>query len=122
MTAANSAESEPANTSAGLYADAAYHSAETEAKLRAHSLRSRIHEGGCRSHSPSKAQGEQTAKRAEFALSMGVVAMLVSARAQLNAAKGRHEVQLAARLIDYEAAAQECNFCQLNQWLIRGGA
>ena len=89
MTAANSAESEPANTSAG---------AETEAKLRARSLRCRIHEGGCRSHSPSKAQGEQTAKRAEFALSMGVVAMLVSARAQLNAAKGRHEVQLAARL------------------------
>jgi transposase, IS5 family len=45
-----------ANTSADVYADSAYRSAETEAKLRARGLRSRIHERACRSHSLSKAQ------------------------------------------------------------------
>jgi transposase, IS5 family len=45
-----------ANTSADVYADSAYRSAETEAKLRARGLRSRIHERACRSHLLSKAQ------------------------------------------------------------------
>ena len=45
-----------ANTSADIYADSAYRSAETEAKLRARGLRSRIHERACRSHALSKAQ------------------------------------------------------------------
>jgi IS5 family transposase len=45
-----------ANTSADVYADSAYRSAEAEAKLRARGLRSRIHERACRSHSLSKAQ------------------------------------------------------------------
>ena len=45
-----------ANTSADVYADSAYRSAETEAKLRARGLRSRIHDRACRSHSLSKAQ------------------------------------------------------------------
>jgi transposase, IS5 family len=45
-----------ANTSADVYADSACRSAETEAKLRARGLRSRIHERACRSHALSKAQ------------------------------------------------------------------
>src|SRR4051795_4466105 len=45
-----------ANTSADVYADSAYRSAETEAKLRARGLRSHIHESACRSHLLSKAQ------------------------------------------------------------------
>jgi IS5 family transposase len=45
-----------ANTSADVYADSAYRSAEAEANLRAGGLRSRIHERACRSHSLSKAQ------------------------------------------------------------------
>src|SRR3954468_9628659 len=44
------------NTSADVYADSAYRSAETEAKLRVRGLRSRIHERACRSHLLSKAQ------------------------------------------------------------------
>jgi IS5 family transposase len=39
-----------------LYADAAYRSAETEAKLRTRGLRSRVHERACRSRVLSKAQ------------------------------------------------------------------
>jgi IS5 family transposase len=44
------------NTSADVYADSAYRSAATEARLRARGLRSRIHERACRSHALSKAQ------------------------------------------------------------------
>jgi IS5 family transposase len=45
-----------ANTSAGVYADSAYSSAETEVKLRARGLRSRIHQRASRGHALSKAQ------------------------------------------------------------------
>jgi IS5 family transposase len=45
-----------ANTSADVYADSAYRSAGTEAKLKARGLRSRIHQRGSRKHPLSKAQ------------------------------------------------------------------
>jgi len=45
-----------ANTSADVYADSAYRSAGTEAKLKARGLRSRIHQRGSRKHPLSKVQ------------------------------------------------------------------
>src|SRR5580704_12262476 len=45
-----------ANTCADVYADSAYRSAETEVKLRARGLRSRIHQRASRNHALSKAQ------------------------------------------------------------------
>jgi transposase, IS5 family len=45
-----------ANTSADVYADSAYRSAETEAKLTLRGLHSRIHQRGSRNHPLSKAQ------------------------------------------------------------------
>src|SRR6516165_1138206 len=45
-----------ANTSADVYADSAYRSAETEAKLSLRGLRSRIHHRANRNHPLSKAQ------------------------------------------------------------------
>jgi IS5 family transposase len=45
-----------ANTSADVYGDSAYRSAETEAKLKLRRLRSRIHQRASRNHPLSKAQ------------------------------------------------------------------
>jgi IS5 family transposase len=45
-----------ANTSADVYADSAYRSAATEAKLKVRGLRSRIHQRASRNHMLSKAQ------------------------------------------------------------------
>jgi IS5 family transposase len=45
-----------ANTSADVYADSAYRSAATEAKLKVRGLRSRIHQRASRNHTLSKAQ------------------------------------------------------------------
>ncbi len=45
-----------ANTSADVYADSAYRSAETEAKLSLRGLRSRIHQRANRNHPLSQAQ------------------------------------------------------------------
>ena len=45
-----------ANTSADVYADSAYRSAATEAKLKVRGLRSRIHQRASRNHALSKAQ------------------------------------------------------------------
>jgi transposase, IS5 family len=45
-----------ANTSADVYADSAYRSAEIEVKLRARGLRSRIHQRASRGHALSEAQ------------------------------------------------------------------
>src|SRR6202795_2403 len=45
-----------ANTSQDVYADSAYRSAETEAKLKARGSRSRIHRRGSRNHPLSQAQ------------------------------------------------------------------
>src|ERR1700675_2212 len=45
-----------ANTSQDVYADSAYRSAETEAKLKARGFRSRIHRRGSRHHPSSQAQ------------------------------------------------------------------
>jgi IS5 family transposase len=50
-----------ANTSADVYADSAYRSAEAEAKLSLRGLRSRIHQRANRNHPSSQAQ--QNAKR-----------------------------------------------------------
>ena len=44
------------NTSADVYADSAYRSAETEAKLNSRGFRSRIHRRASRNHPLSKAQ------------------------------------------------------------------
>jgi transposase, IS5 family len=44
------------NTSADVYADSAYRSAETEAKLKLRGLRSRVHQRASRNHPLSKAQ------------------------------------------------------------------
>src|SRR5450432_2563246 len=48
-----------ANTSADVYADSAYRSAETEAKLNLRGLRSRVHQRASRNHPLSKAAGER---------------------------------------------------------------
>jgi IS5 family transposase len=45
-----------ANTSSDVYADSAYRSAETEAKLNLRGLRSRVHQRASRNHPLSKAQ------------------------------------------------------------------
>jgi IS5 family transposase len=45
-----------ANTSADVYADSAYRSAETEVRLKARGMRSRIHQRASRDHPLSKAQ------------------------------------------------------------------
>jgi IS5 family transposase len=50
-----------ANTSSDVYADSAYRSAETEAKLNLRRLRSRIHHRANRNHPLSQAQ--ENAKR-----------------------------------------------------------
>ena len=49
-------ELEPTNTSADVYADSAYRSAETEAKLSLRGLRSRVHQRANRNHLLSQAQ------------------------------------------------------------------
>ena len=54
-----------ANTSQDVYADSAYRSAETEAKLRARGLRSRIHQRGSRNHPLSKAQENANRHKSE---------------------------------------------------------
>lgn len=51
------------NTSADVYADSAYRSAETEAKLRLRGLRSRIHQRASRNHPLSKAQENANRKK-----------------------------------------------------------
>jgi len=56
------------NTSADVYADSAYRSAETEAKLRVRGLRSQIHQRASRNHPLSKAQENANRKRARFGL------------------------------------------------------
>jgi transposase, IS5 family len=50
-----------ANTSEDVYADSAYSSADTEAKLKVRGLRIRIHQHASRSHALSK--GQQKANR-----------------------------------------------------------
>ncbi len=52
-----------ANTSEEVYADSAYRSAETEAKLKARGFRSRIHRRGSRNHPLSDAQLEANRKK-----------------------------------------------------------
>jgi IS5 family transposase len=44
------------NTSTDVFADSAYHSAETQEKLKVRGFRSRIHRRGCRNHPLSDAQ------------------------------------------------------------------
>ena len=51
------------NTSADVYADSAYRSAETEAKLRVRGLRSQIHQRASRNHPLSKAQENANRKK-----------------------------------------------------------
>ena len=55
-----------ANTSADVYADSAYRSAETEAKLKARGFRSRIHRRGSRNHPLSDAQQEANRKKSRI--------------------------------------------------------
>src|ERR1700693_2415014 len=52
-----------ANTSADVYADSAYRSAETEAKLSLRGLRSRIHHRANRNHPLSQAQETATRRK-----------------------------------------------------------
>ena len=52
-----------ANTSADVYADSAYRSAETEAKLSLRGLRSRVHQRANRNHPLSQAQAQDNANR-----------------------------------------------------------
>jgi IS5 family transposase len=61
-----------ANRSADVFADSAYRSAETEARLKARGFRSRIHVRATRNHPLSQRQRKQTGRRAgfEFASSM----------------------------------------------------
>jgi IS5 family transposase len=54
------------NTSADVYADSAYRSAETEAKLKARGLRSRIHQRASRNHPLSKAQENANRKKSKI--------------------------------------------------------
>ena len=55
-----------ANTSEDVYADSAYRSAETEAKLKARGFRSRIHRRGSRNHPLSDAQQEANRKKSRI--------------------------------------------------------
>jgi len=54
-----------ANTSAEVYADSAYRSGETEAKLKARGFRSRIHVRASRNHPLSEAQEEANTKKSK---------------------------------------------------------
>ena len=54
-----------ANTSQDVYADSAYRSAETEAKLKACGFRSRIHRRGSRNHPLSEAQHEANRRKSK---------------------------------------------------------
>ena len=54
------------NTSADVYADSAYRSAETEAKLKVRGLRSRIHQRASRNHPLSKAQENANRKKSKI--------------------------------------------------------
>jgi transposase, IS5 family len=54
-----------ANTSADVYADSAYRSAATEAKLKVRGLRSRIHQRASRNHTLSKAQENANHKKSK---------------------------------------------------------
>jgi transposase, IS5 family len=54
-----------ANTSEDVYADSAYRSAETEAKLKARGFRSRIHRRGSRNHPLSDAQQEANRRKSK---------------------------------------------------------
>jgi IS5 family transposase len=54
-----------ANTSADVYADSAYRSAETEAKLSLRGLRSRIHKRANRNHPLSKAQQNANSQKSK---------------------------------------------------------
>ena len=54
-----------ANTSQDVYADSAYRSAETEAKLNARGFRSRIHSRASRNHRLSDAQVEANRKKSK---------------------------------------------------------
>jgi transposase, IS5 family len=54
-----------ANTSQDVYADSAYRSAESEAKLKARGFRSRIHRRGSRNHPLSQAQQEANRRKSK---------------------------------------------------------
>ena len=54
------------NTSADVYADSVYRSAETEAKLRVRGLRSQIHQRASRNHPLSKAQENANRKKSKI--------------------------------------------------------
>src|SRR6476469_10220105 len=54
------------NTSADVYADSAYRSAETAAKLRVRGLRSQIHQRASRNHPLSKAQENANRKKSKI--------------------------------------------------------
>ena len=54
-----------ANTSAEVYADSAYRSGETEARLKARGFRSRIHVRASRNHPLSEAQEEANTKKSK---------------------------------------------------------
>src|SRR5471030_1615577 len=54
------------NTSADVYADSAYRSAETEAKLRVRGLHSQIHQRASRNHPLSKAQENANRKKSKI--------------------------------------------------------
>jgi IS5 family transposase len=54
-----------ANTSADVFADRAYRSAETETKLKARGFKSRIHERATRSHALSNAKQEANRKKSQ---------------------------------------------------------
>ena len=53
------------NTSQDVYADSAYRSTETEAKLKARGFRSRIHRRGSRNHPLSEAQQEANRRKSK---------------------------------------------------------
>jgi IS5 family transposase len=63
-----------ANTSADVYADSAYRSVETEAKLRKRGLRSRIHQRASRGHALSKVQQEANRRPPRSTQKSGVLA------------------------------------------------
>ena len=53
------------NTSQDIYADSAYRSTETEAKLKARGFRSRIHRRGSRNHPLSQAQQQANRRKSK---------------------------------------------------------
>jgi IS5 family transposase len=72
------------NTARDVYADSAYRSAETERKLQARGLRSRVHQRASRGHALSKAEENANRQKSK----VRVVSSMYSGRSKILSAVG----------------------------------